>query len=62
MNTSAQQTIEHEGLLGAVGNTPLIRLRSLSSTPVEIYAKAEWHNPSGSVKDRPAASILRQAL
>ena len=62
MNTSAQQTIEHEGLLGAVGNTPLIRLRSLSSTPVEIYAKAEWHNPSGSVKDRPAASILHQAL
>jgi len=62
MNGTTQQTIEHEGLLGAVGNTPLIRLRRLSSTPVEIYAKAEWHNPSGSVKDRPAASILRQAL
>ncbi len=62
MNASTQQTIEHEGLLGAVGNTPLISLRRLSATPVEIYAKAEWHNPSGSVKDRPAASILRQAL
>ena len=62
MNASAELKIEHEGLLGAVGNTPLIRLRRLSSTPVEIYAKAEWHNPSGSVKDRPAAAILREAI
>lgn len=62
MNVLIQHTIEHEGLLGAVGNTPLINLQRLSSTPVEIYAKAEWHNPSGSVKDRPAASILREAL
>jgi cysteine synthase B len=29
---------------------------------VEVYAKAEWYNPSGSVKDRPAAAILRDAL
>ena len=29
---------------------------------VEVYAKAEWHNPSGSVKDRPAAWILKEAL
>ena len=62
MNASAELKIEHEDLLGAVGNTPLIRLRRLSSTPVEIYAKAEWHNPSGSVKDRPAAAILREAI
>lgn len=62
MNTSTQLTIEHEGLLGNVGNTPLIPLRRLSSTAVEIYAKAEWHNPSGSVKDRPAVAILREAI
>ncbi len=62
MNASTQQTIEHEGLLGAVGSTPLISLQRLSGTPVEIYAKAEWHNPSGSVKDRPAAAILREAI
>lgn len=62
MNASTQQTIEHEGLLGAVGNTPQISLQRLSGTPVEIYAKAEWHNPSGSVKDRPAAAILREAI
>jgi cysteine synthase B len=29
---------------------------------VEIYVKAEWHNPSGSVKDRPAAAILKDAI
>ena len=62
MSTSTERIIEHQGLLGSVGNTPLIPLRSLSSEVVEIYAKAEWHNPSGSVKDRPAASILRKAL
>ncbi len=62
MSTSTQLTIEYEGLLRSVGNTPLIPLRRLSSTAVEIYAKAEWHNPSGSVKDRPAAAILREAI
>ncbi len=48
-----------------VGNTPLIRLdRVTANLPatVEIYAKAEWFNPSGSVKDRPAAAILQYAI
>ena len=52
-------------VLERVGNTPLIRLQRVPyhlPESVEIYAKAEWHNPSGSVKDRPAAWILRQAL
>ena len=52
-------------LLDQVGRTPLLRLRraSLGLAPgVEVYAKAEWHNPSGSIKDRPAANILRSAL
>jgi cysteine synthase B len=43
----------------------LIRLRAVAadlSETVEVYAKAEWHNPSGSVKDRPAAWILRDLL
>ena len=62
MSSSAQHVIEREGLLGTVGNTPIIPLRHLHSGAVEIYAKAEWHNPSGSVKDRPAAAILREAL
>ena len=45
-----------------VGNTPLIPLRQVASSvlPVEVYAKAEWFNPSGSVKDRPAREIILQ--
>jgi [CysO sulfur-carrier protein]-thiocarboxylate-dependent cysteine synthase len=45
-----------------VGNTPLVRLRHLSPNPaVAIYAKLEWHNPTGSVKDRVAASMVAAA-
>ena len=52
------------GLEGAVGNTPLLPLRRLAELPVgvQVYAKAEWFNPGGSVKDRPALNILRRAL
>ncbi|MEW6207752.1 MAG: cysteine synthase family protein [Acidobacteriota bacterium] len=43
-----------------VGNTPLLRLGNLDSPnpKVEIYAKAEWFNPGGSVKDRPALNMI----
>jgi cysteine synthase B len=53
-----------QGLEAAVGNTPLVPLRRLSELPagVRLYAKAEWFNPGGSVKDRPALNILRSAL
>lgn len=49
-----------------VGNTPLINLRGLANAAgiaptVEVLAKAEWFNPSGSVKDRPALNIIRSA-
>ncbi|MER3458922.1 MAG: cysteine synthase, partial [Chloroflexota bacterium] len=47
-----------------VGNTPLIRLERVTaglSPQVEVYAKAEWFNPGGSVKDRPALQIIREA-
>jgi cysteine synthase B len=44
-----------------IGNTPLIRLRSLEPRPgVEIYGKAEWYNPGGSVKDRPALAMIEE--
>jgi cysteine synthase B len=47
-----------------IGNTPLVRLdRLVRDFPgVTLLAKAEWANPGGSVKDRAAASILRDAL
>jgi S-sulfo-L-cysteine synthase (O-acetyl-L-serine-dependent) len=46
-----------------IGRTPLVRLSRLEPRPgVEIYAKLESRNPGGSVKDRAASSILRDAL
>ena len=50
------------GFVGAVGNTPLIRLRALSElTGCDILGKAEFMNPGGSVKDRAALGILLEA-
>ena len=44
-------------IIDSVGNTPLIQIPYEKNKKVHIYAKCEWFNPSGSVKDR-AASIL----
>jgi len=52
-------------LEGLVGNTPLIPLHRITtglSPRVKILAKAEWFNPGGSVKDRPALQIIRAGL
>lgn len=51
-----------DSLAQAVGNTPLVRLRSLEPKGVEIHAKLEWFNPGGSVKDRAALQIFNEAL
>jgi 2,3-diaminopropionate biosynthesis protein SbnA len=52
-----------EGILSAIGNTPLIRLsRFLPSVSFELYAKLESLNPGGSIKDRPAVEILMEGL
>ncbi len=54
-------TIKH-GLVGAIGDTPLIRIESLSEeTGCEILGKAEFMNPGGSVKDRAALWMIREA-
>jgi cysteine synthase len=51
-----------DGFVGAVGETPLIRLHGLSElTGCEILGKAEFMNPGGSVKDRAALGILLEA-
>src|SRR5215813_2491035 len=49
-------------ILDLVGRTPLIRLRQIEKQcpGVEIYAKAEWQNPGGSVKDRAAARMIAE--
>lgn len=51
-----------DGLAGAIGHTPLIRLRRLSEeTGCAILGKAEFLNPSGSVKDRAALALIEDA-
>lgn len=47
-------------VLNLIGNTPLVRLSGFESglRNVELWAKAEWRNPGGSVKDRPAARMI----
>jgi cysteine synthase B len=49
-------------ILDLIGRTPLIRLRQIEKAcpGVEIYAKAEWQNPGGSVKDRAAARMIAE--
>lgn len=51
-----------EGFIGAIGNTPLIRLKRASeATGCTILGKAEFLNPGGSVKDRAALFMVRDA-
>ena len=50
------------GFCGLVGNTPLVRLETLSKkTGCQILAKCEWMNPGGSVKDRAALFLVQDA-
>lgn len=50
-------------ILDTVGNTPLVELQRLNPNPnVKVYAKLEGNNPGGSVKDRPALYMMRNAL
>jgi cysteine synthase A len=62
-NDPAQAPKPAAGLLGAIGNTPLIRLRRASeATGCDIYGKAEFMNPGGSVKDRAGLGIIQDAV
>lgn len=57
--TDTYLDIRIDSLLTRVGNTPLLRLEHLVSNPrIALYAKAEWHNPGGSIKDRPALNMI----
>jgi cysteine synthase B len=60
---SASATAIGRNLLDCIGNTPLLRLEriGLHFSNVEFYGKAEWLNPGGSVKDRPALEMIRDA-
>ncbi|MGB6431872.1 MAG: pyridoxal-phosphate dependent enzyme, partial [Candidatus Acidiferrales bacterium] len=68
--SSASQTFRAESarrgreagtnLVDLIGNTPLLRLERIARDfpGIEFYAKAEWFNPGGSVKDRPALNMI----
>jgi cysteine synthase B len=55
----AMPAVVEDDLTRMIGNTPLLRFRSLEPHDgIEIYGKAEWANPGGSVKDRPALAMI----
>jgi len=52
----------HDNFISGIGNTPLIKLRAASEiTGCNIYGKAEFMNPGGSVKDRAALALIKDA-
>jgi len=57
------ENLPDQSILQRIGNTPLIRIRHLEKEfrHVTFYAKAEWFNPGGSVKDRPALRMIEEA-
>jgi cysteine synthase B len=58
----ARSLTKAESLLDLVGNTPLVELKRLSPKPtVQIYAKLEGQNPTGSIKDRVAKAMIDAA-
>ncbi len=61
---SAFRAIEDSAIIRCIGKTPLLRIRAFESEfpEVEVYAKAEWFNPGGSVKDRPALYMMKEGL
>lgn len=62
MNTTAFN-VTNEGILAAVGNTPLIELKRIfKDNHFRLFAKLEGLNPGGSMKDRPAKSIIERGM
>ncbi len=59
-----KQLIEQYPLLGTIGNTPLVQVNVLRDTlpDIDVFAKLEYFNPGGSLKDRPVRQILLDAL
>ena len=60
METKLEKKIN---LMDLIGNTPLVDVSFLAPKPgISLYAKAEWMNPGGSLKDRPVKRMLTQAI
>jgi cysteine synthase A len=61
---AVEQTREAPGatdLLQSIGGTPLVELRNVASGAARVFAKLEWFNPGGSVKDRIARAMVEDA-
>ena len=51
-----------DGIVACIGNTPLLRLTDVVRRDIRLFAKFEGANPGGSIKDRPALEIMRDAI
>lgn len=60
MFSAVAPTLVESDLLARIGNTPLLEIRLASREGVPVFAKAEFFNPGGSVKDRPALNMVRR--
>ena len=60
IDVQSQASVQARSVLQLIGNTPLVSFRKLAQRvePVEVYAKAEWYNPGGSIKDRAALNMI----
>lgn len=64
-NIPFQDKSRVDNVVELIGNTPLVKLSRISeelNTDVEIFIKAEWYNPGGSVKDRPALRMIMDGI
>ena len=51
----------YDSVVDTIGNTPCVKINNLAPDGVNLYVKAEFFNPAGSVKDRLAISIIEEA-
>ncbi|MFL6463915.1 MAG: PLP-dependent cysteine synthase family protein [Bryobacteraceae bacterium] len=58
--SAVAECLSSPDLVSRIGNTPLLRIKLASQEGVPVYAKAEFFNPGGSVKDRPALNMIRK--
>ena len=51
----------YNNILEIIGNTPLVKINKLNTTNANIFAKVEYFNPAGSIKDRVALALIENA-
>ena len=64
MDLSIKNLQKIDSVIDLIGNTPLIKLNKFPelSSDKEIYVKAEWFNPGGSIKDRAALYMIKEGI